>query len=191
MMLKLGTIEQEAAACRERWKGYDTGTLAAHAHHEIPFEVLTQPSETRIAYILSKKPENERALRLRCFAPVDLTKFPELRKATAEWEQIAAAWLKAGATSREMTAAWLNADAALSEAKTKTEREQAYGAWKQAGAKWRKTDAELQKVKAQLESAEAKLRKIPATAPHAEICPLGSDCPWDGKTIFRIGRKEK
>jgi hypothetical protein len=38
MTLRLGTIEQEAAACRARWKGFGIGTLAAHVHHDVVAE---------------------------------------------------------------------------------------------------------------------------------------------------------
>jgi hypothetical protein len=154
MTLKLGTIRQEAAACRKRWEGYVPGTLAMHVHHNVPFEILTQPSENRIAYILNVKPEDERALRLRCFAPVDLARFPKLRKANAEW---------------------LRARAALQE--DYAERKQITMAWRKAKFVWEQTNAALE--------------EICAAIPHAKLCPLGEDCPWDGETIFRIARKEK
>jgi hypothetical protein len=156
MKIQLGTIAEEAAACRERWNGYDPGTLAMHVHHNVPFEILTQSAEKRIAYILNVKPEDERALRLRCFAPVDLARFPKLRKANAEWLRARAALQGDYAECKQIAAAW---------------------AWRKAKFAW--------------EQANAALEEICAAIPHAELCPLGSDCPWDGETIFRIGRKEK
>jgi hypothetical protein len=175
MTLKLGTIRQEAAACRERWNGYDTGTFAAHVHHELDFEPLTQPAEKRIAFILNEKPEDERALRLRCFAPVDLAKFPKLRKSAAAWKKVDAAWHRAHAAWRKAEAKWERSNAKCDQAHAKCA--QAHAKCAQAHAKW--------------EQAAAALREICAAYPHAELCPLGSDCPWDGETIFRIGRKEK
>lgn len=69
-MIEFGTIEQEAAACREAWRGSKVGDLAWHCHHEKLWEPLSEPAENRIAYILSAKPEKEQALRLRLFRPV-------------------------------------------------------------------------------------------------------------------------
>jgi hypothetical protein len=176
-MLKLGTIEQEATACRERWKGYDTGTFAAHVHHDAPFEGLCYPAEVRIAYILSKKPEDERALRLRCFAPVDLTGFPKLRKSSATWNRAVAAWRKACAVDEETSALWRKTVVVLLKPKSDATRGKLYDAWKQANIEWWKAKAKLLKT-------EAALRKICVAIPHKKLCPLGPHCPWDGKTIF-------
>jgi hypothetical protein len=113
VMLKLGTIEQEAAACLARWQGFDVGTFAAHVHHDAPFEMLYCTAEVRIAYILSQKPEDERALRLRCFAPVDLTGFPKLRKSVDIWNRTVAAWRKARAESEEASTLWRKTEAEI------------------------------------------------------------------------------
>jgi hypothetical protein len=83
MNLKLGTIAEEAATCREAFKGYAVGGLVLHCHHEKLFEYLVEPAENRIAYILQDKPESERALRLRLFRPLR----QETLKADAEWEK--------------------------------------------------------------------------------------------------------
>jgi hypothetical protein len=165
--LKLGTIEEEAAACRERWKNYDIGTLAAHLHHEEPFELLTKPAEARITYILSKKPENERALRLRCFAPIDLTKFPKLRKVSDALWEADTAWWKASDALRKASDALREADTAW---------------WKVSDA-LRKADAVRWETGAVRWKANAAFKRIYAI-PHAKLCPLGEDCPWDGETIF-------
>jgi hypothetical protein len=177
VMLKLGTIEQEDAACRARWKGFGIGTLAAHVHHNVSFEILTQSAGKRIAYILRKKPEDERALRLRCFAPVDLTGFPKLRKSVAIWNRAVAAWRKARAESEETSALWRKTVVVLLKPKPNATREKLYDACKQANIEWWKAKAKLLKT-------EVALRKICVTIPHKELCPLGPDCPWDGKTIF-------
>jgi hypothetical protein len=175
MMLKLGTIEQEAAFCRARWQGFGVGTLAAHVHHELDFEPLTQPAEKRIAFILNEKPEDERALRLRCFAPVHLAKFPKLRKSAAAWKKVYAAWHRAHAAWRKAEAKWERSNAKC---------DQAHAKWERSNAKCDQAHAKCAQAHAKCEQAAAALREICAAYPHAELCPLGSDCPWDGKTIF-------
>ena len=71
--LQLGSIADEAAACRKAFKGSKVGDYVQHCHHETLFEVLTEPAEERIAYILSSKSKREQALRLRLFRPVPKT----------------------------------------------------------------------------------------------------------------------
>ena len=82
-MKPLLSIEAEAAACRKVWKDMPIGTMAWHCHHEVLSEALTEPAENRIAYILSDKPEQEQALRLRLFRPA-----PTLVTAWAEYERV-------------------------------------------------------------------------------------------------------
>jgi hypothetical protein len=110
--LKLGTIEEEAAACRARWAGHGIGTLAAHLHHGIPFELLKEPAERRIAFILSEKAEDEHALRLRCFAPVNLAKFLKLQKAEAALRK-GETELRNAIGARKAEAAWRKIKTAL------------------------------------------------------------------------------
>ena len=68
--MKILSIQEELAACRKAWSDNPTATWAWCCHHETHIEPLTEPAEHRIAYILSNKPENERAIRLRNFRPV-------------------------------------------------------------------------------------------------------------------------
>ena len=68
--LRLGSIEDEASACRKAFEQVHVGAWVIHCHHEILFEWLIEPAENRIAFILSSKPENEQALRLRLFRPL-------------------------------------------------------------------------------------------------------------------------
>ena len=68
-MIPLGTIEEEAAACRAAWAECPGATHGAHIHHEVACEELTEPIENRIAYILAEKPDRERAIRLRLMRP--------------------------------------------------------------------------------------------------------------------------
>src|SRR3990167_10761203 len=66
----LKSIEEEAADCRAAFVGAAVGTPVWCCHHERLYEVLEEPAENRIAYILSDKPSFERARRLREFRPV-------------------------------------------------------------------------------------------------------------------------
>ena len=168
-MKPLLSIEEEVAACREAFKGVKLYSLVVHCHHEVLFEILTELTENRIAYILSNKPGNEQALRLRLFRPVSkkaLKKYPKLDKASAELT-------KARAELAKISAEW----------------DKAYAEWDKASAELTKADAELDKANAKLDKANAKRAKANAewakinadTAIHADICP---DCPWDGHTIF-------
>ena len=81
--MKLGTIAQEEAACRAAWKN-SKATSAWHCHHETLAEALTEPAENRIDYILSYKPANEQALRLRLLRPVKSPSVAPARKAYDE-----------------------------------------------------------------------------------------------------------
>jgi len=116
--MKLGTIEEEAARCRKAFEGVEVGALVWHCHHDRLIEVLSEPAENRIEYILTYKPEDERALRLRLFRPV--------RHKFRSWVKIHAAWLKAHAKLRR-------ADAALWEE---------YAEWEKAVAEWEEADRE-------------------------------------------------
>ena len=161
-MKPLLSIKEEAAACREAFKGVKLDSLVVHCHHEVLFEILTELAENRIAYILSHKPRNEQALRLRLFRPVSkeaLKKYPKWNKARAEWDKARDEWDKANAEFAKANAEWNTARAE----------------WNKARAEWDKANAELAKASAELAKA------TPDTAIHADICP---DCPWDGHTIF-------
>lgn len=67
--LRLGAPAEEATACRAAWAAAPYAKYGVHIHHEAACEVLTEPIENRIAYILREKPEGERALRLRLMRP--------------------------------------------------------------------------------------------------------------------------
>jgi hypothetical protein len=71
-MMKLGTIEEEAAACRLAFEESMVGDLCWLLHHHELYEVLGEPAENRIAYILACKNFGEQALRLRLFRPMKL-----------------------------------------------------------------------------------------------------------------------
>ena len=153
-MKELGTIEEEAAACRAAFVGVHAGAWVWCCHHERHCELLTEEPETRIAYILSSKDTREQPRRLREFRLV-LGAIPE---------GLVAAWRQADAAMWQADAAWRQADAAGWQADAA--REQAFVAWRQADAARRQANA------AWVPELEAMHRaEYPDTA-------------WDGKTIF-------
>ena len=158
--MKLYSIAREAKDARAHWAAHPDATEAAHTHHgRTPFEVLTDTPEARIAYILSDKPKEEQALRLRLFRAVpDGTVAAYLKATATAW----AAYLKAKAPAG---AAYLKATAP-------------------AGAAYQKAtataEAAYQKATAPAEAAYRKATVVPA---HRDLCPT-PDCPWDGRSIF-------
>jgi hypothetical protein len=154
--LKLKSIKEEAADCRKAFKGFAVGGLVLHLHHEMVCETLIQPIEDRIAYILTRKPKDERALRLRLCRPVPA----EELKASAEFR----AQQKASAKREK-------ADAELRKAEADADLQKVNAEWKKLDAEWKKANAELRK-------ASRALREIA----HQKFCIAG--CPWNGKTIF-------
>ena len=94
-MTKTGSIKTELANCREAWNNNKDAKYAWCCHHAIRFEALIEPFESRIAYILMDKPENERAIRLRNFRPVRIELPKELNEARAKYDKICAKYDKA------------------------------------------------------------------------------------------------
>src|SRR5574337_766887 len=95
--LKLGTIDEEAAACRAAWAAMPDAKYGVHIHHKELAEPVSAPIENRITYILSNKPENERALRLRLMRPITAMQYKVYNEAKASaWkaydEATAPAW---------------------------------------------------------------------------------------------------
>ena len=109
-MIKLKSIDEEAADCRKAFQHSKIGDLVQHCHHEVGCETLTQAAEDRIAYILSYKPVPEQALRLRLFRPIAVKGLPaEYQKARAELRKARAACRKARAEWRKAFAEWRKA----------------------------------------------------------------------------------
>lgn len=69
-MKELGTIEQEATDCRKAFEDVTVGAPVWCCHHEGLCELLREPAEKRIKYILSEKDIKEQARRLREFRPM-------------------------------------------------------------------------------------------------------------------------
>src|SRR3972149_2232927 len=69
------SIKQAEKECRAAWEAHPDATWAWCLHHEVMLELLIEPYEARIAYILKYKPKDEQATRLNNFRPV-LSKLP-------------------------------------------------------------------------------------------------------------------
>ncbi len=104
-MLKLGTIEEEAALCREANKDVKIGDLVLHLHHEIGCEPLIEPIENRISFILKNKDRAEQALRLRLMRVVRAETLRRLlpKKAYAKWKKAYAKWRKSDASASDFS----------------------------------------------------------------------------------------
>jgi hypothetical protein len=197
--LKLQSIEREAEMCRKAFKGIVVGAIVQHCHHEQWLELLTEPAEARIAYILHDKPHNERAARLRRFRPLKPSQhrrlpanirkaYADRQKAYADWQKAYADWQKADADWQKAYADWQKAYADRQKAyadwqKAYADWQKAYADWQKAYADWQKAYADWQKAYADWQKADADWQK--ADAFHKDIC----GCPWTKKTdIFGDSR---
>jgi tetratricopeptide (TPR) repeat protein len=147
-----------------------------HVHHDRLVEWSDDISK-RIAYIRSKKPENERELRLRLLKPVRGKLPAGLAKALTAYDKARAAYDKALAARDKALAARDKARAAYR--KALAARDKALAAYDKALAARDKARAAYDKALA------ARDKEIEAL--HMKECP---DCPWDGKTIFSEKEKE-
>jgi hypothetical protein len=156
----LGTIEDEAAACRAACAGSKVGDWMRHIHHEAAFEQLDKPVQNRIRYIETTKPERERAARLRALRP-------SLRGA-----ELAPIWAKYDA---ELAPIWAKYDAEVAAIRAKCNAELA-PSWAKCNAEvapiWAKCNAEVAAIRAKYDAEVAPI--------HDAECP---NCPWDGKSI--------
>jgi len=183
-MEPLKSIEEEAAACRAAFVGVEVGALVRLCHHGVPVEVLTEPAEARIAYILAKKSFGERALRLRCFRPLDPQYVTnELAAARAKWSAAREKWNAAcaewNAASEKWNAACEKWNAACEKWDATREK------WNAARAKW---SAACKKWNAARAKRSAACEKWNAACEKWGNTPQGiaalADTPWDGWTIF-------
>src|SRR5208282_5054479 len=84
-----------AAECREACKDCKVGDVMQHIHHEQWLEVLIEPIEHRITFILSNKTMSEQAERLLRLRPFNR------EKADADWKKADTDREKAEADSRK------------------------------------------------------------------------------------------
>ena len=115
--------------------------LVTHMGHDGPWLLIKTAKEIRKrrAHIRTKKPEHERALRLRRLQVVKAPLPPQLAHPYAAWDQAnaardkaRAAWNKASAARDKARVAWYKAYAA---------RDKASAAWAKASAAWYKARA--------------------------------------------------
>src|SRR3989304_10371216 len=69
------SIKQAAKECRAAWEAHPDATWAWCLHHGVMLELLIEPYQARIAYILKRKPKHEQVTRLNNFRPV-VSKLP-------------------------------------------------------------------------------------------------------------------
>jgi len=96
-MKPIGTIEEERVDCVAAWMANSNATFAFNFHHGVHAESLPEPWEMRVAFTLSDKPENERAVRLRNFRPVIGLLPKKVNKAWADYTKAWADYVKAWA----------------------------------------------------------------------------------------------
>ena len=169
--MKAETIEEEATLCRAAFAGSKIGDLAWCVHHQTLYEPLTEPAEARIQYILTNKPEEERARRLHEMRPVKGKLPAELDAARAELDAACDKWAAARA---KLDAAYAELDAAYAELDAACDK------WAAARAKLDAAYAELDAACDKWAAACDKYK--PAfEAIHAAECP---DSTWNGTSIF-------
>jgi len=158
------------------------GSFVWHIHHDTLVESLTEPFETRVAYIKANKLESEIKTRLRLMKPVR-GKFTELDKAraeldraSAEWDKARAEWDKASVEGYKASAEWYKASAEWDRARAELDRARAE--LDRARAEWDRARAEWDKARVEWYKASASPSVL---ALHAKECP---NCPWNGETIF-------
>jgi Asp-tRNA(Asn)/Glu-tRNA(Gln) amidotransferase A subunit family amidase len=102
----------------------------------------------RIDFIRARKPEWERAERLRQLCMIPEERLPEdLRRVDAELRHVEAEWRRAVAELRRVDAEWRRVDAELRHVEAEWERVDAE--WERVDAEWYRVDAEWQRVAAE------------------------------------------
>ena len=162
--MKVGTIEEEATLCRAAFAGSKVGDMAWCVHHTLLCEPLTEPAESRIQYILTNKPEEERARRLHEMRPVKGKLPAGLNAACAKLVAIRAEWDAAYAKWYATRAEW----------------DAAYAKWYATGAKWYATGDKWYAARAKWDAAGDKYKPV-LEALHVVECP---DSTWNGTSIF-------
>ena len=190
MTLTLGTIAEEAAACRAAFAARPRARYAAHVHHDKPVEELTEPVEERIAYTLAHKPEEEQALRLHCLRPATLRQWRRYDAAVrAARETYKAAERAARETyDAAVRPAWETYEAAERPAR-ETYDAAVRPAWETYEAAerpaWETYEAAVRPAWETYEAAVQPAREVydaVERAAHDAMCAV-AECPWDG-SIF-------
>jgi hypothetical protein len=165
-------ITQALAECRAAFTANQDAKSAWCCHHEKLWELLTEPYEKRIAYILSNKPKYEHLIRFRNFRPC--SQHDLIATALKEYEAVRAPALKEYEAVR--APAWKEYEAVRAPA------------WKEYEAVRATALKEYEAVRAtalkEYEAVRAPAWKeceaVTATAYQKDV-PLGT---WNGKSIF-------
>jgi cell division septum initiation protein DivIVA len=202
--MTLKSIEEEAADCRSAWGAQQDATAGLHIHHEIVAELLTEPIETRIAYILSDKPKAEQALRLRLMRPLPAEAWAEYKHVEqAAWEEYERVRQPACAeynrVKQAARAEYTRVEQAAREEYKRVEQSareeynrvrqparEEYDRVKQAAREEynrvrQHAREEYERVK---QAARAEYTRVEQAALEALHAHCIEGCPWDGSTIF-------
>ena len=136
---------------------------AWHVHHDVMVEALTEPIETRAAYITENKKPEEVPLRARLLKKVQGALPAEL--------------VQAGEACDQAREAYHQAREACVQARDACDQGEAYD--QAAKAYFQAWEAYNRAGEACVQARDACTPAIAAL--HAQECP---DCPWDGHTIF-------
>ena len=171
--IKIKSINEELKACKKAFTSNPEAEFAWTCHHAVLVEHLTEPYQNRIEYIMTEKPESERAVRLRNFRPVRIKLPARLIKAGVELDKARAEYVRAWA---EYCKAWAEYDKAEAEwYKAWPEYNKAWDEYCKARAEYNKTRAEYGKAKAEY------INKGKDTKDHDFDWP---DNTWNGSNIF-------
>ena len=176
--ISLGSITDEAAACRKAFANIKTGAWVMHCHHEDLFERLTEPAENRIAYILASKSAHEQALRLHLFRPIPRTIEKTFVALDADYNAKRAPLYADYKAKRGPLYADYAAKVATLDADYKAKRDLLDADYEaKRDSLYADYEAKRDSLYADYEAKRASL--------HAKSCIAG--CPWNGKTIFPRG----
>ena len=169
--------------------------FAWHVHHDVMVEALTEPIETRAAYITENKEPEEVPLRARLLKKVQGALPAEVVQTGEARDQARGACVQTGEARDQGEACVQTGEArdqgeAYFQAREARDQGEAYFQAREARDQGEAYD---QASKAYFQAREAYNRAggacvqardacTPAIAAlHAQECP---DCPWDGRTIF-------
>jgi vacuolar-type H+-ATPase subunit H len=165
-MKELKSVQEELRDCVNRFEGVSVGSLVWCCHHEELLEILCEPAQERIEYIMRYKPPSELARRLFEFRPV-LSELPEsVEKA---WEKAWEAREKAREKAREAR------EKAREAGEKEREAREAWEKAREAGEKEREAREADKECSALL--LEIHLREVPDTS-------------WTSCSIFDKERSE-
>ena len=190
MKKPIQSIKKELAACRKAFQENPEAKYAWCCHHSILIELLTEPYENRIKYILSDKPKKEQAVRFRNFRPVRIQLPEKLTKASAEWAKASAEYDKAyteyDKAVAEYDKAYAEWNKALTEyAKASAKLTKVYAALDEARAERDKAYAKFDKANAEYRKAYAKFDKASAELNESNAMFSSDwDNTWNGQDIF-------